>query len=298
VDGFFVVDKPQGVTSFAMVALLRRLTGVRRAGHAGTLDPLATGVLVIAVGQATRLIRFTEDAPKEYRARVRFGIATDTYDAEGAVTAIGDASMLDEDGLRALLPRFTGQIEQRPPAYSAIKLAGKPLYRYARQGAPVEPAARPVFVERIDLRSFDASTHEAELDVVCGKGTYIRSLAHDLGQLAGCGAHLAGLRRAASSGFTLADASTPDELTAATADSRLDEMLLAPDRAVEALGAAILGSASTDRLGQGRDLALPGVAGYEWCRAYSTEGSFVGVLASRGGSLWHPEIVFSGLQGR
>jgi tRNA pseudouridine55 synthase len=287
--GFLIIDKPSGVTSFSMVALVRRLTGVRRVGHAGTLDPMASGVLPVAVGQAARFIEYMDDELKTYLARVRFGAATDTYDAEGTVTATGDASSVDAAAVEAELAAFEGHIEQTPPVYSALKVAGKPLYRYAREGAEVAVASRTVYVERAALLSCDAG--EAEIEVRCGKGTYIRSIAHDLGQRLGCGAHLSALRRAATGGFTLADARRPDELSVLAEAGRLLEALLAPDRAVERRPAAIFGGDHSVDVTCGRDVAFEAAAGPDLCRAYSVEGGFLGVLRRGEGWLWHPEKV-------
>jgi tRNA pseudouridine55 synthase len=288
-SGFLIVDKPVGVTSFSMVSLVRRLTGVRRVGHAGTLDPLASGVLPVAVGQATRLIEYLDDVPKTYVARVRFGVTTDTYDAEGAIMAERDASTLTSRDADRVLQEFVGEIEQRPPAYSAIKFAGKPLYRYAREGAAIEAPARTVRIERAELRAFGGG--DAEIAVRCGKGTYIRSLAHDLGERLGCGAHLTALRRTRSGGFGLEDAHTPDALTAAAADLGLDELLLAPDRAVERRPAAIVSDDRVAELRLGRDLLLIATPGHEMCRAYSLEGEFLGVLQRVDAAWWHPHKV-------
>jgi len=287
--GFLIIDKPPGVTSFSMVALVRRLTGVRRVGHAGTLDPMASGVLPVAIGQAARFIEYMDDELKTYLARVRFGAATDTHDAEGTVTTTGDASRVDAAAVQAVLPAFEGQIQQTPPVYSALKVAGKPLYRYAREGAEVAVASRSVYVERATLLSFEAG--EAEIEVRCGKGTYIRSIAHDLGQRLGCGAHLSALRRTATGGFTLADARPPDELNALAAAGRLDEALLAVDRAVERRPAAVFGRDRSADVTCGRDVAFGSAAGPDLCRAYSVEGDFLGVLRRGDGWLWHPEKV-------
>jgi tRNA pseudouridine55 synthase len=293
--GFFVIDKPTGVTSFSMVSLVRRLTGVRRVGHAGTLDPLATGVLPVAVGQATRLIEYLDVASKTYVARVRFGATTDTYDAEGAVTATGDPALATRAAIEALLPAFIGDIDQTPPAFSAIKVAGQPLYRYARAGEVVELKPRRVRIDRITLLRFDPP--EAEIEVFCGKGTYIRSLAHDLGQRLGCGAHLAALRRTSTGGFSIGDAITPDALTALAEAGRLEDALLAPDRAVERLRAAIVSAAHAADVRAGRDLCLecaPGArkpAADEICRAYEVDGSFLGVIEARPEGSWHPAKV-------
>jgi tRNA pseudouridine55 synthase len=289
VSGFLIVDKPTGVSSFSMVALVRRLTGVRRVGHAGTLDPLASGVLPVAIGQATRLVEYLDDAPKAYDARLRFGVTTDTYDAEGTVIAERDASRVTAAAIRALLQEFTGDIQQRPPVYSAIKVAGKPLYRYARAGAAVEASPRAVRIESIELRAFREGI--AEIAVRCGKGTYVRSLAHDIGQRLGCGAHLAALRRTSSGGFGIEDAHTPGDLIAAAGQGSLGGVMLAPDRAVERRPAAILGVARARDLRLGRDLLLEAAPGPETCRAYSTEGVFLGMLRRVSPATWHPHKV-------
>ncbi len=288
-NGFLIVDKPSGVTSFSMVSLVRRLTGVRQVGHAGTLDPLASGVLPVAVGYATRFIEYMDDALKTYVAAVRFGDATDTYDASGAVTSHGDASGVTATAVEAALSSFVGEIVQTPPLFSAIKVAGKPLYRYAREGADVAVAARTVYVESATLYGYSEGV--AEIQVRCGKGTYIRSIAHDLGQQLGCGAHLTALRRTSSGGFGEADAYSPEELMSLAADGRLGDALLAPDRAVERRPAAILEPEHSVDVSCGRDVAFVPSRAADLCRAYSGEGDFLGVLRRSGDERWHPEKV-------
>jgi len=270
-----------------MVALVRRLAGVKRVGHAGTLDPLATGVLPIGVGHATRLIEYLDSASKTYVARVRFGVSTDTYDAEGVVTAERDASHVTPDVVAAALPSFVGDIEQTPPVFSAIKLAGKPLYKYAREGQAVTVASRVVRVESITLLRF--VNGEAEIEVRCGKGTYIRSLAHDLGEQLGCGAHLTALRRTSSGGFGIEDAFAPSVLSVAASEGRLLELMLAPDRAVEREAAAILAEAHTTDVTCGRDVVLEARGDAPRCRAYTVGGDFLGLLRRTPGGAWHPE---------
>ena len=287
--GFIVVDKPAGETSFAMVSMLRRLTGVRRIGHAGTLDPLATGVLPVAVGAATRLIGYMEDAPKGYVAEARLGIATDTYDADGAVTSERDASGITQEAVASALAGFVGAVLQRPPPFSAIKLAGKPLYRYAREGARVEAPARTVRIDSIELRAFEPPV--VQIAVQCRKGTYIRSIAHDLGERLGCGAHVTSLRRTSSGGFALDDAHDVGAIATAAAEGALDELMLAPDRVLESRQAAIVGDLRAAELLQGRDLELDGRASGPICRAYSTEGEFLGVLRALESGAWHTEKV-------
>lgn len=293
-SGFLIIDKPSGVTSFSMVALVRRLTGVRRVGHAGTLDPLASGVLPVALGQAARLIEYLDDATKTYLAQVRFGSATDTYDAEGQVTVMGDASGVTAQAVEAALRDFVGEIDQIPPAFSAIKLAGRPSYRYARAGAVVEIPARRVLVESIRMLLFDPANASAEIEIVCSKGTYIRSIAHDLGRSVGCAAHLTKLRRTRSGGFGVEQACSPDALTSLSDEERLEEVLLAPDRAVERRGAAIVGYEHAADVFAGRDVEFTEgrqTREGEICRAYDTEGRFLAVLVRRDGHRWHPAKV-------
>ncbi len=288
VCGLIIIDKPSGVSSFSMVSLVRRLTGVRRVGHAGTLDPMASGVLPVAVGRATRLIEYMDDEAKVYEASVRFGVTTETYDAEGAVVEERNASGLTREAVDTALRKFVGDIEQRPPAYSALKVAGKPMYRYAREGVAVDAAARRVRIDSIELRTLEDGV--AEIEVVCGKGTYIRSLAHDAGLLLGVGAHLSALRRTRSGGFGIDDAREPEELRRLAEEGRLEEAVLAPDRAMERRPAAIVGPEKARDVCAGRDISFAEEAA-GLCRAYSVEGEFLAALTAVGGGRWHPAKV-------
>lgn len=200
-DAVLNINKPSGLTSFAVVSCVRRLCRTRRVGHAGTLDPLADGVLLVLTGQATRIARYLEDRPKEYRAVVRLGVETDTYDLSGRVTAERPLPALDRAAVEAVLERFSGAIAQVPPMYSALKRDGQPLYRLARQGIEVPRAARPVTVHSLALLGFDG--RDLSLAVRCSKGTYVRSLAHDIGRALGCGGAVARLTRTAVGPFTL-----------------------------------------------------------------------------------------------
>ena len=214
-DGVVVVDKPIGPTSFAIVKAARRLTGARKVGHGGTLDPAASGVLPICFGEATKLAQFLLDADKEYLATVRFGTETDTYDATGAVTARASAAALTAEGVGAALRAFLGAGLQVPPMYSALKRDGRPLYDYARAGETLDRPARAVRIDVAELVGFDDAGTEApgaRVRVRCSKGTYIRALAFDLGRAVGTGAHLEALRRTRSGPFTLEGAVTPEQL--------------------------------------------------------------------------------------
>ncbi|RME76417.1 MAG: tRNA pseudouridine(55) synthase TruB, partial [Chloroflexi bacterium] len=257
VSGILNIDKPKGLTSHDVVAQVRRLSRQRRVGHAGTLDPMATGVLLVCLGQATRLIEYLMQSQKQYRAVIRFGITTNTLDAEGEVTAVRDASGLTEADIRRVLPDFLGQIEQIPPAFSAIKQGGKPLYRLARAGQPVEVPPRQVVIESLEW--VDWSPPDLTLDVTCSPGTYIRSLARDLGDALGVGAHLAGLTRTASGSWTLAEAVSLDTLHAAADRSPEGwrQYLQTPDRAVAHLPAVRLDADTARRVRHGQQVDLP-----------------------------------------
>lgn len=197
--GFINVNKPSGMTSHDVVSFLRRNLKIKKIGHTGTLDPMANGVLPIAVGDATRLIQYLSD-DKEYVATVKFGVSTDTYDKEGEIVSTSD-KIVEQAELEVALNQFRGEILQKPPIYSALKKNGKKLYEYAREGKEVEIEARKVTIEKLDLLSLENNV--AKLRVKCSKGTYIRSIAHDLGEVLGCGAHLIGLTRTIAGDFKI-----------------------------------------------------------------------------------------------
>lgn len=191
--GFLNIYKPKGMTSFDVVAKLRRVTKIKQIGHTGTLDPFAVGVLPICIGKSTRLIEYLDD-DKEYLATVQFGKDTDTYDLDGTVTKIYNKKITQAD-LISILDDFRGEIEQLPPIYSAIKVNGKKLYEYARKGEEVEIKPRKVFISKLELENFDFEKQEAKILVGCSKGTYIRSIAYDIGQKLNCGGYLTALER-------------------------------------------------------------------------------------------------------
>ncbi len=288
--GLLNVNKPAGPTSHDIVARVRRGTGVKKIGHAGTLDPLATGVLVLCVGAATRLSEYVMASRKVYRARAHFGVETDTYDAEGAVVAERPADHLTRAAVEAALGAFRGEIEQVPPMYSAIQQGGRRLYELARAGQDVPRDARAVTIFRLDLLAWEPPL--ATLEVTCSPGTYIRSLAHDLGAALGTGAHLSALERAASGPFTVEDAVGWDALEAAMADGTWDRWLLPADRAVADWPALALDAAQSAAIRHGQWISaedLPGAG--DLARAYDETGAFVAVLA-RKGPHWKPHKVF------
>lgn len=303
-DGIFNIDKPTGMTSHDVVARVRRLTHQRRVGHAGTLDPAASGVLPICLGQATRVAEYLSESGKSYQAVMVFGAVTDTYDAEGEVLRSAPVHLTRED-IAAVLPGFLGPQMQLPPLYSAIKLAGQPLYKLARAGIEAERQARPIVISRLDL--LDWQTPALTLEVECSKGTYIRSLAYDLGERLGCGAHLGALVRLRSGPFTLDDSLTLEALAEALEDGTWVNYLYAPDEALLDRLAVILGPASEKRLLLGQSLRFPppptppSAAAEEaqaletpLLRAYSTDGRFLGILSWQPvAAVWHPQKVLN-----
>jgi tRNA pseudouridine55 synthase len=213
VHGWLVLDKPVGMTSTQAVGAVRRAFDAQKAGHAGTLDPLATGILPIALGEATKTVPYAVDGQKEYRFTVRWGIGTDTDDAEGRTVATSDARP-ERAAIEALLPHFTGEVLQTPPAFSAVKVSGERAYDLARAGEAVELEARPVQIDSLDLVDTpdrDTAVFAAE----CGRGTYVRALARDMGRALGCYGHVSALRRTRVAAFTEADAVTMEEVAAA-----------------------------------------------------------------------------------
>lgn len=223
-EGVLLVDKPGGPTSFDVVRRVRALAGTRRAGHAGTLDPLASGLLAVCLGAHTRLVPYLVAGEKRYDARVSLGAATDTDDAEGAVTARAEVPALSREDVEGALARFVGEIPQIPPAYSALKVGGVPAYRKARRGEEVRLGPRPVVIH--EIRLVDLGPAALRLDVRCGAGTYIRSLARDLAAALGTVGHLAALRRTEASGFLVGEAIRFDDLEAFAARGALEERLL------------------------------------------------------------------------
>ena len=221
--GFLNIYKPKGLTSHDVVARLRKITKVRQIGHTGTLDPFATGVLPICIGKATRLIEYLDD-DKEYLATVQFGKNTATYDLEGEITATFDKKVTEED-VKNALKDFEGEISQIPPIYSAIKVNGKKLYDYARQGQDIEIKPRKVTISKIGLKEFDKTSQSAKITVACSKGTYIRSIAYDLGAKLGCGGYLTALERTKAGKFQV---NTAIKLEYLTEVSQIVENLINP----------------------------------------------------------------------
>jgi len=261
VDGWLVLDKPIDMTSTHAVSVVRRAFAARKAGHAGTLDPLANGVLPIALGEATKTVSFVMDGRKSYRFTVRWGVETDTDDAEGQVTATSDLRP-EADRIRELLPRFTGTIMQQPPSYSAIKVAGERAYDLARGGEPVSLELRPVDIDRLDLVEIIDADHAA-FEAGCGKGTYVRALARDLGRALGTHGHVSALRRTAVGPFAEDQSVTLDaleRLARASADgiARPEATLLPVGAALASLPALTVSRSDASRLTRGQPVLLRG----------------------------------------
>ncbi|HEU4758729.1 MAG TPA: tRNA pseudouridine(55) synthase TruB [Dehalococcoidia bacterium] len=301
-SGILNIDKEAGWTSFQVVAMVRKGSGVRKVGHAGTLDPSASGVLLVCLGQAVRVSEYLMELAKVYRARIALGVATDTYDTEGQPVATGDYSGVTEAHVREALARFVGSVQQLPPVYSAVKVGGQPAYRLARRGQPVVLKPRTARIDRIELLAFEPPL--VELEVECGKGMYVRTLAHDLGQQLGCGAHLAGLVRTRVGPFSLDAAASLTALRQALLDGSWPDLLSPIDYGLLHLPALTLDCEDEKDVRHGCSVTLDagslpaGVAaeGGQRCRAYGEDGSLVAVLIYDEKTLmWRPEKVFTAL---
>lgn len=290
-SGFLNIDKPIGLTSHDVVARVRRLyrqqTGTKKVGHAGTLDPLATGVLVVCLGASTRLSDYVMHTTKIYRAEIQLGVETDTYDAEGEIVARQDASGVSQSDIVTVLGRFTGDIEQVPPMHSAIKVNGKKLYELARAGQTIERAARPVTIYAIDLIAYAGDI--VTVDVTCGAGTYIRSLAHDIGAELGVGAHLTSLRRVKSGDFDVSNAITLGELEALVDWS---DIVIQPAAVLSHCPSVTLNERQMTEISFGRFIELDETTLPEGdVMAYTPQGQLLAVLEPAD-TQWKPRKVF------
>ena len=294
VSGWLCLDKAIGLTSTGAVGSIKRLFGAAKVGHAGTLDPLASGVLPIALGDATRTVPFVQDGRKVYRFTVRWGQETDTDDADGTVVAESDLRP-DAEAINRFLPRFTGQIMQRPPAYSAIKIDGQRAYDLAREGEAVVLDERPVVIHRLALTETPDRDH-AVFETECGKGTYVRALARDLGQLLGCRGHVVALRRMVVGPFDSEHAVTLEELIAAreAGDATgLDRFLMPVAVALSELPEIALGANDAARIGRGQPVLLRGAqAPLAAPAAYASHAGHAIALGEISEGQFHPTRVF------
>jgi len=271
-DGVLLIDKPVGLGSNAALQAAKRLYQAEKAGHGGTLDPLASGLLTILFGEATKFSQLALDSDKEYLASARLGITTTTADAEGEILARNPVD-LRESAIEPALERLRGPIEQVPPMYSALKHAGQPLYALARQGRSVARAARRVHIHELQLLRFEGE--RLDLQVRCSKGTYVRTLVEDLGRALGCGAHLSSLRRTAAGGFRIADAAALDQLQAASPADR-DRLLLPVERLLADLPRVDLAGPLADRFSQGQAIQLERTPS-GCCSVYRAQGGLLGI---------------------
>ena len=277
-NGIILVDKPQDWTSHDVVAKLRGVLHERRIGHSGTLDPLATGLLVVFVGRATRAVEFAEADSKEYVAGLRLGLSTDTQDISGSIIARSSGKLPDENAVREAAGHFLGDIEQIPPMYSAIKLGGKKLYELARRGESVERAPRKIRISAIDVVGAEGGAYL--LRISCSKGTYVRTLCNDIGALLGCGACMSSLRRTRAGAFSLDKAHSLDTIEAAAREGRISDILLPVDALFAHMPELIVGRNEEKRLKTGNIIKCSAESGDY--RVYSDSGEFL--LLGRAGA--------------
>jgi tRNA pseudouridine55 synthase len=290
-NGLVVIDKPEGRTSHDIVNVWRRLSGSRRVGHLGTLDPMATGVLALVVGSATRLAQFYGQQPKTYKAEILFGRVSDTYDLEGEVTSTG-AAPPDPCAVLVALDRFRGSFSQVPPPVSAKKVRGVPAYKLARKKIHVELQPAPVEISELVVNAQQADC--VTITVTCSAGTYIRGIAHDLGQHLGCGAVLAKLRRTRSGDFDLSRARSLDDLTRLAAEGRLSEAVIPASTLLPSFPAAYVDATVEAQIRQGREfrtspfVVTPGVP---FVKAVSHSGELIAIGELKFPNVYHPAIV-------
>jgi tRNA pseudouridine55 synthase len=290
-NGVVVIDKPPGLTSHDVVNRVRRILGQRAVGHLGTLDPAATGVLPIVLGNLTRLAQFYVHSEKTYEGMIRFGFATDTYDADGEPTTPPQDLHIDGDEVRALAAQFQGIIEQTPPPFSAKKIAGVPAYKLARKKKEV--ALKPVQVEIKEFEILDTTANQATFRARVASGTYIRSVAHEMGQKLGCGAHLASLRRTAVAEFTIEDAHTLQELETAMQQGRAESLLIHPRKLVPQLPSVTATEESAALIRSGRAVNLPEMSRAPLVKVFYGQRELIAIATRIAGTLFHPGIVFT-----
>jgi tRNA pseudouridine55 synthase len=293
-DGILNINKAIGMTSHDVVARVRKLLKQRRVGHAGTLDPAAGGVLPICVGLGTRVAEYLSESGKAYQAEITFGVVTDTYDSEGTVLRTTNANDLSLTRIAAALSHFLGRQMQLPPRYSAIKIQGQPAYKRARSGQAVTLEPRPIEIYHLQICTWQPPT--LTLAIECSKGTYIRSLAYDLGEWLGYGAYLSGLRRTRSGPYTLAESVTLEQLAEAVTEESVATLLSPPDSVLQQYPALTLDAAETERVLHGNAFRYhlshcqPTV---EFARIYDTEGHFLAIAVwNPEQELWQPKKVF------
>jgi tRNA pseudouridine55 synthase len=277
VDGILLLDKPLGITSNDALQQVKHLFFAQKAGHTGSLDPLADGLLPICFGNATKLSAYLLDSDKHYWVRVKLGETTTTQDAEGEVVERRPFEHISQADVEAVIPQFLGEIDQLPPMYSAVKHEGQRLYKLAREGKEVERKPRQITIHSIELTKFEPGVFEME--VHCSKGTYVRTLAEDMGEALGCGAHVIGLRRTGVGPYTTEGMVTLDQLKAMYEEDKyqMDKLLIPIDRALGNWPAIHLNADSTYYIKQGQPVLVPKAPTEGWVRLYDEDGTFLGV---------------------
>lgn len=289
-NGLLVIDKPGGMTSHDVVARLRKITGERSIGHLGTLDPMATGVLPLLMGKFTRLAQYFSSAEKSYTGTIRFGFATNTYDAEGEATGPVVEPALTLEHVRAAASRFYGEMEQIPPAYSAKKVRGTPAYKLARAGKAVELKAATIRIHHFEIVSLTGA--EAAFAMTVSAGGYVRSVAHELGQDLGCGAHLSSLRRIQAGAFALEDAHRLEELEATQGDiEALERLCVHPRRLLPEIPAVTGDVRVLGRLRNGAQANLPEFSDAALVKVFADQRELVGIARRVAGTLFQPVVV-------
>lgn len=291
-DGAIIVDKPEGWTSHDVVGKMRRIAGTKRIGHLGTLDPLATGVLPLVIERATRLAQFYLHAEKRYEAVIRFGYSTDSYDRDGERTSAVTEVSLNREEVERALEGFRGTIQQVPPPVSAKKVGGVPAYKLARKKEPVELKAVEVTIHALEL--LDCAGNEIRVDVRCSAGTYLRSLAHDLGQKLGCGGFVQQLRRTLSSEFAIEQARTLAQLEELSKAGRLEEALIPAAKLVPGFPTEVVDGLTVNQIRQGRDFRVSPFRvqrGAKYVKAVGPDGALVAVGEIKMPNLYHPVMV-------
>ena len=288
-NGLLVLDKPSGLTSHDVVAIVRRATGEKSIGHLGTLDPMATGVLPLLLGKYTRLAQFFGQAEKSYEGQIRFGFATDTFDAEG--TPVGEAQPLTKslEELRALAVAFRGAIDQVPPVYSAKKINGVAAHKLARAGAEVPVKAARIMIHDFELTGLEGET--AAFTMRVSAGGYVRSVAHELGQMAGCGAHLSSLRRTRAGVFTLAEAVTVDQLKQAAGSAEIEAMLPHPRTLLPEMPSVTVDEQLAGRLRNGMQVNLPDFSQAPLVKVFTSPTDMLAIVRRVAGTLMQPIVV-------
>ena len=288
-NGVIVVDKPAGWTSHDVVAKMRNILGERSIGHLGTLDPMATGVLPLVIGKMTRLCQFYEDSEKAYDGSIRFGFATDTYDAEGDQVGPGHEVKVTLEEIIAAAAKFVGKLQQVPPPFSAKKIKGVPAYKLARRKQAVELKAVEVEVKEFAVLGLEGDLAEFRSRVA--SGTYVRCLAHEMGQNLGCGAHLASLRRTAVAEFLLEDSHTIEQVAEAVAQGRLDDVMIHPRRVLPGIPSVTADDDTAGKIRHGRSVNLADFSRSKWVKVFVGQSELICLASRVAGSLFHPKVV-------